>query len=55
MTAETTPPIPLYPPGRNLLAGQTVLVTAAAGTGIGFAAAKRCLEEGARVLVSDIH
>lgn len=32
-----------------------MLVTAAAGTGIGFAAARRCLEEGARVLVSDLH
>jgi 3-oxoacyl-[acyl-carrier protein] reductase len=38
-----------------LLAGKTVLITAAAGTGIGFATAKRCLEEGARVFVSDIH
>ena len=33
--------IPPYPEGRSLLAGKTVLVTAAAGTGIGFAAAKR--------------
>jgi len=46
---------PPYPPGRNLLAGKTVLVTAAAGTGIGFATARRCLEEGATVLVSDVH
>ncbi len=46
---------PAYPPGRNLLAGKNVLVTAAAGTGIGFATAKRCLEEGARVFVSDLH
>jgi 3-oxoacyl-[acyl-carrier protein] reductase len=38
-----------------LLAGKTVLVTAAAGTGIGFATAKRCAEEGARVIVSDHH
>jgi 3-oxoacyl-[acyl-carrier protein] reductase len=38
-----------------LLAGKTVLVTAAAGTGIGFATAKRCAEEGARVAISDIH
>lgn len=30
-------------------------MTAAAGTGIGFAAAKRCLEEGASVLISDRH
>ena len=46
---------PPYPVGRNLLAGKTVVVTAAAGTGIGFAAAKRCAEEGAEVLVSDFH
>jgi 3-oxoacyl-[acyl-carrier protein] reductase len=31
------------------------LVTAAAGTGIGFATAKRCAEEGAVVMISDIH
>jgi 3-oxoacyl-[acyl-carrier protein] reductase len=47
--------VPPYPPGRNLLAGKTVLITAAAGTGIGFAAAKRCAEEGARLMISDIH
>jgi 3-oxoacyl-[acyl-carrier protein] reductase len=46
---------PPYPQGRALLAGKTVVVTAAAGTGIGFAAAKRCVEEGARVMISDIH
>jgi 3-oxoacyl-[acyl-carrier protein] reductase len=38
-----------------LLAGKTVLVTAAAGTGIGFATAKRCMEEGATVVLSDWH
>ncbi|MEZ4218504.1 MAG: SDR family oxidoreductase [Myxococcota bacterium] len=48
-------PPPSYPQGRNLLAGKTVLVTAAAGTGIGFAVAKRAVEEGARVMISDIH
>jgi 3-oxoacyl-[acyl-carrier protein] reductase len=32
-----------------------VLVTAAAGTGIGFAAARRCAEEGASVMISDLH
>jgi 3-oxoacyl-[acyl-carrier protein] reductase len=48
----TAPP---YPAGRDLLAGKTVLVTAAAGTGIGFAAARRCAEEGARLVISDIH
>jgi 3-oxoacyl-[acyl-carrier protein] reductase len=47
--------LPDYPPGRGLLAGKTVLVTAAAGTGIGFATAKRCVEEGARVAITDIH
>jgi 3-oxoacyl-[acyl-carrier protein] reductase len=39
----------------RLLEGKTVLITAAAGTGIGFATARRCLEEGARVMISDIH
>ena len=48
----TAPP---YPPGHGLLAGKTVLVTAAAGTGIGFATAKRCAEEGALVVLSDKH
>ena len=43
------------PPGHGLLDGKTVVVTAAAGTGIGFAAAQRCATEGARVLVSDRH
>jgi len=47
--------IPPYPAGHNLLAGKTVLITAAAGTGIGFATAKRCAEEGATVMISDIH
>lgn len=52
----TTPaPPPPCPAGRGLLAGKTVLVTAAAGTGIGFATAKRCAEEGASVMISDIH
>jgi 3-oxoacyl-[acyl-carrier protein] reductase len=41
--------------GHGLLAGRTVLVTAAAGTGIGSATAERCVEEGARVVVSDRH
>lgn len=47
--------IPAYPEPRGLLKGQTVVVTAAAGTGIGFAAAKRAAEEGAQVLISDFH
>ena len=48
----TAPP---YPAGHELLAGKTVLVTAAAGTGIGFATARRCTEEGARLMLSDVH
>ena len=52
MSAPAAPP---WTKGHGLLAGKTVLVTAAAGTGIGFAAARRCAEEGARVMVSDAH
>jgi 3-oxoacyl-[acyl-carrier protein] reductase len=37
------------------LRDKVVVVTAAAGTGIGFATAKRCAEEGARVVLSDVH
>ncbi len=47
--------IPAYPEPRGLLKGKTVVVTAAAGTGIGFSAAKRAAEEGATVLISDFH
>ena len=47
--------LPPYPTGHQLLEGKTVLVTAAAGTGIGFATAKRCAEEGATVAISDRH
>jgi 3-oxoacyl-[acyl-carrier protein] reductase len=47
--------VPTYPAGHQLLEGKTVLVTAAAGTGIGFATAKRCAEEGAVVAISDRH
>ena len=46
---------PRAPDGHQLLAGKTVIVTAAAGTGIGFATAKRCAEEGAVVAISDRH
>jgi 3-oxoacyl-[acyl-carrier protein] reductase len=48
-------PAPKPHPSHGLLAGRTVLVTAAAGTGIGFAAARRCAEEGATVVISDRH
>ena len=51
----TTPTAPDEPPAHGLLAGKVVLVTAAAGTGIGFATAKRCAEEGAVVVISDRH
>jgi len=51
----TVPSVPPYPEGHHLLDGKVVLITAAAGTGIGFATAKRCVEEGATVVVSDKH
>jgi 3-oxoacyl-[acyl-carrier protein] reductase len=49
------PPPPTPPTGHGLLDGKVVIVTAAAGTGIGSATARRCLEEGAAVVVSDAH
>ncbi|PYE19976.1 3-oxoacyl-[acyl-carrier protein] reductase [Williamsia limnetica] len=65
MTAEQTVPtqgrrsplaeVPEEIAGHGLLAGRKVVVTAAAGTGIGFASARRALLEGADVLVSDWH
>ncbi|HEX6167123.1 MAG TPA: SDR family oxidoreductase [Acidimicrobiales bacterium] len=61
----TTPPPPPAPPappappgeprGHDLLAGKVAVVTAAAGTGIGSATARRLLAEGATVVVSDAH
>ena len=48
-------PAPPYPVARNLLQGKTAVVTAAAGTGIGFSVAKRFAEEGATLLISDLH
>jgi 3-oxoacyl-[acyl-carrier protein] reductase len=47
--------LPEYPAGHDLLAGKVAVVTASAGAGIGQAAARRCLEEGARVVISDTH
>jgi 3-oxoacyl-[acyl-carrier protein] reductase len=47
--------VPEYPAGHALLAGKVVVVTASAGAGIGQATARRCLEEGARVVISDTH
>lgn len=47
---------PEYVKGHDLLRGKSVLVTAAAGAGIGFSAALRAAEEGCRALmISDIH
>lgn len=48
--------VPDRVPPHGLLTGRSVLVTAAAGGGIGLATARRVLEEGARALViADIH
>ena len=47
--------VPDYVAGHGLLAGKRVLVTAAAGSGIGSATARRCVEEGATVVISDRH
>ncbi len=49
------PRLPPYPSPLGLLRDKTLVVTAAAGTGIGFAVAKRAAEEGARLLISDVH
>ncbi|WP_314222570.1 SDR family oxidoreductase [Streptomyces zaehneri] len=46
---------PPYVPGHALLDGRSAVITAAAGAGIGGATARRFLEEGARVLISDAH
>jgi 3-oxoacyl-[acyl-carrier protein] reductase len=43
------------PEGKRLLEGRRALVTAAAGSGIGFATARRLVEEGATVVISDRH
>ena len=49
-------PAPEYVPAHGLLRGKSVLVTAAAGAGIGFSVAKRAAEEGCRALfISDVH
>ena len=51
----TGPAAPPYVPGHGLLADRSLVVTAAAGTGIGSAVARKAIEEGARVLISDFH
>ena len=49
------PAEPPYVHGHDLLDGKVVVVTAAAGTGIGSATARRCAEEGATLVISDAH
>ena len=51
--ATKTPPN--YVESHNLLEQKVVVVTAAAGTGIGSAVARRCIEEGATVIISDVN
>ena len=52
----TVTPPPSYVAGHGLLAGKSALLTAAAGGGIGFATARRFIEEGCRaVFISDVH
>lgn len=46
---------PALTQGHGLLTGRVVVVTAAAGTGIGSATATRALMEGADVVISDFH
>jgi 3-oxoacyl-[acyl-carrier protein] reductase len=55
MSVQCTSLVPPYPEPRGLLKGKSVVITAAAGTGIGFAAALRAAEEGAVVMISDFH
>lgn len=55
-SARVEQPVPDYVPGHGLLADRTVVITAAAGAGIGAAVARRVLEEGAKaVVLGDTH
>jgi 3-oxoacyl-[acyl-carrier protein] reductase len=55
-TTRAEQPTPDYVPGHGLLRDQVVVVTAAAGAGIGAAVVRRALEEGAKAVVfSDTH
>jgi len=55
-TPKIEQPTPDYVPGHDLLAGKVVVVTAAAGAGIGAAVARKVLEEGCKaVVISDTH
>ncbi|TLF65170.1 SDR family oxidoreductase [Nocardia asteroides NBRC 15531] len=56
--SPVTGPLSVPPPsipGHGLLTGRKAVITAAAGTGIGSSTARRLLEEGADVVVSDWH
>ncbi|MCB0951648.1 MAG: SDR family oxidoreductase [Microthrixaceae bacterium] len=55
MTASDRQVAPPEPPGRGLLDGRKVVITAAAGSGIGGALARRCMLEGATITISDAH
>ncbi|MCP2320377.1 3-oxoacyl-[acyl-carrier protein] reductase [Nocardia amikacinitolerans] len=55
MTARPLSVAPEPVAGHGLLTGRVAVVTAAAGTGIGSATARRLLAEGADVVVSDWH
>ncbi|MDW3215590.1 MAG: SDR family oxidoreductase [Ilumatobacteraceae bacterium] len=46
---------PQYVSGHGLLENKAAVITAAAGSGIGSATARRFVEEGARVIISDRH
>ena len=55
-THKPEQPAPAYVPGHSLLEGRVVVVTAAAGAGIGAAVVRKVLEEGAKaVVISDTH
>ena len=55
-TLRSEQPAPAYVAGHDLLRDKVVVVTAAAGAGIGAAVVRRSLEEGARAVVfSDTH
>lgn len=49
------PTPPAYVEGHGLLAGRRAVVTAAAGSGIGSSVARRFVEEGAALVISDSH
>ncbi len=55
-TQRPEQPVPDYVAGHDLLLGKVVVVTAAAGAGIGASVVRRALEEGAKAVVfSDTH